>query len=308
MTTQQKPLNHKAFQLFPVVEKLPLQIECLTCFQQTFILGLTTGQLLVYTVNYNEKLLKLDVTLERSIKSITKKPIQQLMSITDFNLSILVALYDSQVHIFDLITYQYKTTLQKTKNAQIFCIYTPSVQLTKGPSTKDQDQCLQLCVVCKKKMHIFYLDPAVSKNEFMELYTDIELNDIPRTIDFIKPNLILYSIRKDYFLYELPPKANRELFGIGTRTLDPLCYRLNTNKSIALCCDEAKTILLDTNCKPMLKYPLVWSSSPSSICNIGPFMVGLMPQSNSIEVMTVEPESVIVQSIEFLSSGFVSNF
>lgn len=309
MTQQIQYPTHKAFQLMPIVEKLPLHIECLTCFNSTLIVGTGSGQLLVYIITLNQKN-GLEVSLERTIKSITKKPIQQLEAIHKY--SILIALFESQIHIFDLTTYQFKYTLNKTKGAYSFTIAINS-------------QVINLCVVCKRKLQFYYFKNAVKNFQFMDLVNDLELNDTPKTIEFLKDNLIIFSLRKDYYLYELPSPMSssnsndtnssnssqiKELFVIGTsqvnlKTMDPMVYKIKNyefNKtSIALFPEDRKTVLLDDNLKPKLEYQIAWSSNPTSICSVGPYLVGLLPVTNSIEVLSIEPKSLNVQSIEFQS-------
>ena len=309
MSQQIQYPTHKAFQLMPIVEKLPLHIECLTCFNSTLIVGTGSGQLLVYIISLNQKN-TLEVSLERTIKSITKKPIQQLEAIHKY--SILIALFESQIHVFDLTTYQFKYTLQKTKGAFSFTVAINT-------------QLINLCVVCKRKLQFYYLKNTVKNSQFMDLINDLELNDTPKTIEFLKDNQIIFSLRKDYYLYELPsPTSNnglnetnsanssqiKELFNIGgsqvsLKSMDPLVYKIKNyefNKiSIALFPEDRKTVLLDENLKPKLEYQIMWSSNPASICSIGPYLVSLLPATNSVEVLSIEPKSLNVQTIEFQS-------
>jgi hypothetical protein len=305
MTQQIQYPTHKAFQLMPVVEKLPLQIECLTCFNTTLILGTSSGQLLVYQINLNQKN-ALEITLERTIKSFTKKSIQQLEAIPKY--SILIALFESQIHIFDLTTYQFKYILQKTKGAHSFTVSSTSAQL------------INLCVVCKRKLQFYYLNNAIKNSQFMDLVNDLELNDTPKTIEFIKENAVIFSLRKDYYYFELPIADTsststhnsqiKELFNIAgslvnLKSMEPLVYKIKNyeiNKiSIAVSPEDKKSILLDEYLKPKSDIAIQWSSNPTSICNIGPYIVGLLPASNSIEVLTIEPKSINVQTIEFQS-------
>jgi hypothetical protein len=314
MSQQIQYPTHKAFQLMPIVEKLPLHIECLTCFNSTLIVGTGSGQLLVYIINLNQKN-ALEVSLERTIKSITKKPIQQLEAIHKY--SILIALFESQIHVFDLTTYQFKYTLQKTKGAYSFTV-------TINP------QIINLCVVCKRKLQFYYLKNTVKNSQFMDLVNDLELNDTPKTIEFLKDNQVIFSLRKDYYLYELPSPSSsssntsnltetsstnsssqiKELFNIGgsqvsLKSMEPLVYKVKNyefNKiSIALFPEDRKTVLLDENLKPKLEYQINWSSNPANICSVGPYLVSLLPGTNSVEVLTIEPKSLNVQTIEFQS-------
>lgn len=332
-------ITHRAFELMPIVEKLPLQIECLTAFNTTLIIGTNVGQILIYIINLNPSNHKLEITLERTIKSFTKKSIQQLEALQKY--SILIALYDSQIHVYDLNTYQHKYTLQKSKGAYSF-----TTQVTSN------GQLIHLCVVCKRKLQFYYINNSIKNAQFMELINDLELNDTPKAIEFVKENLIIFSLRKDYYSYELPSPQSlksttmtpvssnvpisstaggsassltnaqtasnsqiKELFTFGEknestvnlRSMEPICAKVNAyelNKQLVLIAyEDRKCALLEDNLKPRLTYQVQWSSNPSVVCNVGPYLVGLMPLTNTVEVLTIEPKSIQVQTVEFPSSS-----
>lgn len=238
----QPNLIHRAFELLPFVEKLPLQIECMTCYDNMFILGTNCGRMLINEVKINEGLPnKIEAVFEKSI-SATKKPILQLEAVKPF--SILIALFDSQLHVFDLSRLQLLYSIPKTKGCSLF-----------STSISADQKLLRLCVACKKKLQFFYIN-IVSKNtaQFMELVSDLELNDMPKNLKFTKDNLIVFSLRKDYYYYELPlatmvtstlTKQPEIKFSTGTRHIEPLCEKLH-NEFFALGVDENKTIIYDT--------------------------------------------------------------
>lgn len=232
---------HKVFDLLSFVEKLPLQIECMTCYDNIFILGTNCGRMLINEVKINEGLPnKIEAVFEKSI-SATKKPILQLEAVRPFN--ILIALFDSQLHVFDLNRLQLLYSIPKTKGCSYF---TTSI-------SADQ-KLLRLCVACKKKLQFFYIN-IMNKNtsQFMELTSDLELNDFARNLKFTKDNLIVFSLRKDYYYYELPSSSNSAAgskqpetrFSTGTRQIEPLCEKLH-NEFFTLGVDENKTIVYDT--------------------------------------------------------------
>jgi len=176
--------------------------------------------MLINEVKLNESLAnRIEAVFEKSI-STTKKPILQLEAVKAFN--ILIALFDSQLHIFDLSRYQ-------------------------------------LLYACKKKLQFFYTN-ITSKNtsQFMELASDLELSDMPRNLKFTKDNLIVFSLRKDYYYYQLPAtgesvgmavggaaKLPEIKFSTGTRQIEPMCEKLH-NEFFTLGVDENKTIVYDT--------------------------------------------------------------
>ena len=60
----------------------------------------------------------MEVTLEKSHRSFSKRPIQQLFVCS--KLKILISLSDGLVTVHDLITFQPITTLSKAKGAVLF--------------------------------------------------------------------------------------------------------------------------------------------------------------------------------------------
>ena len=315
-------LSHKTFDLITLIDKLPLQIECMTCYDNMLILGTSCGRLLIYEVKINELTpSKFELDLKKSI-STTKKPIQQLEAIKAFE--IIIALFDSQLHVFDLDKFQLQYSITKTKGCSLFTT-----------SISNDQKLLRLCVSCKKKIQFYYVNIlSKSTSQFMELISDLELNDIPRNLKLTKDNLIIFSLRKDYYYYEIPStsvalntagslKQPETRFSTGSRLIEPLCEKLH-NDFFALGVDENKTILYDTKGKPFLEYPILWSNSPSIVCSVGPYLIGVLPSLNCLEVVTIQPSSNSVQIIEFsreanaqpatteqarsISSSFTSSF
>lgn len=139
---RQANLVHKAFDVIHFVERLPLSIECMTCYDNMFILGTNTGRILVYEIKISQMApIKPEPSFEKSI-TVTKKPITQLEAIKSFNT--LIALFDSQLHIFDLETFQLRDSITKTKGCSLFSV-----------SISNDNKLLRLCVACKKSYNFF---------------------------------------------------------------------------------------------------------------------------------------------------------
>ena len=60
----------------------------------------------------------IDVTLEKSNRSFSKRPIQQLFVSAELN--ILISLSDGSITVHDLFTFQTITMLQKARGATLF--------------------------------------------------------------------------------------------------------------------------------------------------------------------------------------------
>ena len=301
--------THKAFEVYNFAEKIPLVIECLACYDNIFMVGTYSGQILIYEINHI-----LEPVFDKSIK-ITKKPVQQIEVIKEFN--IVLVMFDSQIHVIDLEKYQLLYSITKSKNCSLF-----------STSISKDKKLLRLIVACKRKIQFYYLSNQLN-SKFMELFSDLELSDVPRTLELTNDNLVIFSLKKDFFYYQLPSTSANlgtsieppiQKLNSGSRFIDPLCYKLH-NDNFLIAFDENKSIIFDSKGAPILSYPIEWTSCPSLICNIGFYLIGILPNSNSVEILTMEPKSVSVQLIEFnkdsssssnisssLSSSFTSKF
>ena len=295
--SNQANMSHRAFELTPFVEKLPLQIESLACYDNFFIIGTTCGRMLInevkkHTINQGA----VEVELKNSIFA-TKKPIQQLEAVKYFD--ILIALFDAQIHVFSLNKYQLLYSIAKSKGCTSF-----------ATSISNDQKVLRLGVICKKKVQFYYVNILAKNSQFKELISDLELYDVPKNLKFTKDNLVVFSLKKDYYYYEIPSssadigpstvaKQPETKFGCGTRQIDPLCEKLH-NEYLAIGVDENKTIIHDTHGKPCLEHPILWSSSPSAVSSVGPYLIGLIPASNTIEVISIQ------SCIDQKTGGFAS--
>lgn len=236
-------LSHKAFDSILLIDKLPLVIESMTCYDNILLLGTACGRILVYEIKINELApSKFELDLKKSI-SATKKPIQQLEAVRSFD--ILIALFDAQLHVFDLDRFQLQYSLNKSKGCSLFTT-----------SISNDQKLLRMCVACKKKLQFYYLNiQSKSTSQFMELISDLDLSDTPRSLKFTKENLVVLAFRKDYYYYEIPAssvalsKQPEIKFSTGSRQSEPLCEKLH-NDYFALGVDENKTIIYDTRGKP----------------------------------------------------------
>lgn len=65
--------SHRAFELVTFVDKLPLQIESLACYDNILVLGTTSGRILIYDAVIDQSpLMKLEALFQKSI-TVTKK-------------------------------------------------------------------------------------------------------------------------------------------------------------------------------------------------------------------------------------------
>ncbi|XP_046931209.1 vam6/Vps39-like protein isoform X4 [Lynx rufus] len=108
---------HDAFEPVPILEKLPLQIDCLAAWEEWLLVGTKQGHLLLYRIRKDAGCNRFEVTLEKSNKNFSKK-IQQIHVVSQFK--ILVSLLENNIYVHDLLTFQQITTVSKAKGASLF--------------------------------------------------------------------------------------------------------------------------------------------------------------------------------------------
>ncbi|XP_075700713.1 vam6/Vps39-like protein isoform X2 [Rhinoderma darwinii] len=136
---------HDAFEQVLILEKLPLQIECLAAWEDWLLVGTKQGHLLLYKVKKEQGCNQFEVTLEKSNKNFAKK-IQQIHVVSQFK--ILVTLLDNNVCVHDLLTFQLITTISKAKGASLL-----SCDLQ---HTKTGEEMLKMCVAVRRKLQLYY--------------------------------------------------------------------------------------------------------------------------------------------------------
>jgi Vam6/Vps39-like protein vacuolar protein sorting-associated protein 39 len=274
--------SHKAFDLVKLIDKLPLNIECMTCFDNKIILGTNCGNFLIYEMKMS---LKNELIFERRI-SVGKKPILQL----EVAHNIIIALFNAELHVFDL-NCNLKYSINKTKGCSLFATSISS----------DQKE-LRLCVVNKKRLQFFYIHLIDEKtSQFMELVSDLELNDTPRNIIFTKDDFIIFSLQREYYYcyYKIPSVYVNLYYSSCCKKFEPLCEKLH-DEHFVINIDENKMNIYDSKSKPIsIEKPVQWSHSTSNVCNLGPFLIGVLPTINSLEITTIQPKSLSVQIIDF---------
>ncbi|XP_067335034.1 vam6/Vps39-like protein isoform X4 [Channa argus] len=108
---------HDAYEPVPILEKLPLQIDCLAAWEDWLLVGTKPGHLLLYQIKKDAGSNRFEVTLEKSNKNFSKK-IQQLYVVSQYK--ILVSLLENNIHVHDLLTFQQITVVAKAKGATLF--------------------------------------------------------------------------------------------------------------------------------------------------------------------------------------------
>ncbi|XP_031643445.1 vam6/Vps39-like protein [Oncorhynchus kisutch] len=185
---------HDAYEPVPILEKLPLQIDCLAAWEDWLLVGTKPGHLLLYRIKNNAGTNRFEVTLEKSNKNFSKK-IQQLFVVSQYK--ILVSLLENNIHVHDLLTFQQITVVSKARGATLF-----ACDLQQSPSGEAQ---LRMCVAVKKKLQLYYW----KDREFHELQGDFSAPDIPKAMAWCQ-NSICVGFKRDYYLIRVSGAQNRK--------------------------------------------------------------------------------------------------
>ncbi|CAH1791977.1 unnamed protein product [Owenia fusiformis] len=280
---------HEAFEAAPILEKLPLIIESITSYDDKLLVGTKQGHLLVYTVSPipgNET--SFNVSLERSNKAFSKKPITQLVAVPEAQ--ILISLSDNVVSVHDLTVFAPICTINKSRGATLF-----EVDVKKQKSlTGDVQHTVRMCVIVKRKVQLYYW----KNREFHELQPDLGVPDLPKVAAWCKDSICV-GFKRDYFLIMVDTGGYKELFPTG-KSMEPRVTRLDDN-GLAVGRDE-QTIFIDAEGNPTKRYALTWSALPQVLVNQPPYVIAVLPKV--IEIRTVEPR-LFIQSIEVNQPKFI---
>ncbi|XP_069116961.1 vam6/Vps39-like protein isoform X2 [Argopecten irradians] len=281
---------HDAYEAIPILEKLPLKIESIACYDDTLLVGTKECHLLQYKV---KRLAgadqKAEVKLERSYKNFARKPILQLAVVPE--LFLLISLSDNIINVHELSTFGQITCLSKTKGATLFAI---GVQRT--TSLSGEVACtLRLSVAIKRKIQTYYW----KNRDFMDLQPDFNMYDVPRDMVWCK-DTICVGFKRDYFIVKINKGDTKELFPVGTKQQDPIVTRLE-NDTLLLGRDEM-SILIDDDGNPIQKYPITWTDIPIQIENHPPYLIALLPKH--VEIRTISPR-LLIQNIDLQKARYI---
>ncbi|XP_026160384.1 vam6/Vps39-like protein isoform X1 [Mastacembelus armatus] len=275
---------HDAYEPVSILEKLPLQIDCLAAWEDCLLVGTKPGHLLLYRIKKDPGSNRFEVTLEKSNKNFSKK-IQQLYVVSQYK--ILVSLLENNIHVHDLLTFQQITVVSKAKGATLFVC-----DLQKTSSGEER---LRMCVAVRKKLQLYYW----KDREFHELQGDLGVPDIPKSMAWCE-NSICVGFKRDYYLIRMDGRGSiKELFPTG-KQLEPLVAPLADGK-VALGQDDL-TVVLNEDGICTQKCALNWTDIPIAMEHQPPYIIAVLPRY--VEIRTFEPR-LLVQSVELQRPRFI---
>lgn len=256
------------------------------------MIGTRQGFLLLYKIVPTRRAgeIRLEPTIQRSNKGFSKKAILQVEACSEFQ--ILICLSDSLVSVHKLDDYStpvIKTDFltSKCRGALMFVTNVAKFEGVGGESVS----VLRLCVALKRRLLIFYW----KKDNFYELGPDLVVPDTPRSIAWVGESLCV-GFRTEYILLKVPKGEQKALIALGVRNTEPLASAINSAKLLSLVQDD-KSYILNGEGDPILDYDIPWADFPQTIVDDMPYLLCLLPTSDSrrtstnpvIEIQTMEP-------------------
>ncbi|XP_043929951.1 vam6/Vps39-like protein isoform X1 [Protopterus annectens] len=277
---------HDAFESVLILEKLPLQIDCVAAWDEWILIGTKPGHLLLYRIKKEIESNQFEVTLEKSLKSFSRK-IQQIYVAAQYK--ILISLLENTINVHDLLTFQQITSLSKAKGASLF-----ACDLKYSGTGEDV---LRMCVAVKKRLQLYYW----KDRDFHELQGDLSVPDVPKSMAWCE-NSICVGFKRDYYLIRVDGKGSiKELFPTG-KQLEPLVAPL-ADRKVAVGQDDL-TVVLNEDGVCTQKCALNWTDIPTAMDHQPPYIIAVLPRY--VEIRTFEPR-LLVQSIELQRPRFITS-
>uniref|UniRef100_A0A673LX09 Vam6/Vps39-like protein n=1 Tax=Sinocyclocheilus rhinocerous TaxID=307959 RepID=A0A673LX09_9TELE len=273
---------HDAYEPVPILEKLPLQIDCLATWDDWLLVGTKPGHLLLYRIKKDAGTNRFEVTLEKSNKNFSKKIQQVSVSLPSF-------VSENNIHVHDLLTFQQITVVSKARGATLF-----ACDLQQSSSGEAR---LRMCVAVKRKILLYYW----KDREFHELQGDFAAPDIPKSMAWCE-NSICVGFKRDYYLIRMDGRGSvKELFPTG-KQLEPLVAPLADGK-VAVGQDDL-TVVLNEEGVCTQKCALNWTDIPVAMEHQPPYIIAVLPRY--VEIRTLEPR-LLVQSVELQRPRFITS-
>ncbi|GAA5808870.1 hypothetical protein MFLAVUS_002269 [Mucor flavus] len=304
---------HDAFQVTTVVDRLT-RIESIFAHGDRLLIGTGVGQLLVYDTK--EPLVADDnevpeVTLVQTIKTFSKRPIEQLDIIKEID--VLVSLSDGLVSLHDLRTFELRMALGKTKGANLFAIQT---MVEMSPEEQIPVLTTRLAVAVRKKLLVF----VWKDTEFFET-KELNIPDRIKTMSWVGTTKICLGFSTEYALMDVEKGQLTELFApsgvaeagpmsalnnlynmsIGARGGKPMITKIPNNEM--LLARDHVSIFLGLDGTPTRKVGIEWSGTPEQIGYSYPYVIAILPKH--VEVRNIQTLT-LVQQIELSNARFLN--
>ncbi|KAI7867673.1 CNH domain-containing protein [Spinellus fusiger] len=250
-----------------------------------------------------------EVTLAQTIKTFSKRPIEQLDIIKEIDM--LVSLSDGLVSLHDLRTFEFRMALQKTKGANVMAIQT----MVEISQERIPILMTRLAVAVRKKLLVF-----VWKDTEFDETKELNLPDRIKAMAWVGTTKICLGFSNEYCLMDVEAGQLTELFSstgsaeggamstltglynlYGARGGKPMVTKIPNNE-ILLARDHV-SIFLGLDGTPTRKVGIEWSGFPEQIGYSYPYVIAILPKH--VEVRNIQTLA-LVQQIELSGARFLN--
>ncbi|KAF9378916.1 Vacuolar morphogenesis protein 6 [Podila verticillata] len=308
---------HDAFKVYTVIEKLPHNNSIVSIFAQgdKLYVGTYYGTLLVYSVREPlDQDEAISVTLMETLKTFSKKPIEQLDVIKE--VGVLVSLSDGFVNLHDLDSFALRTQLKATRGANLFSVFS-RIEIQDGLIPQ---VITRLAVAVRRKIIVF----SWQDSEFIDTKEfTIKNPDRVKTVEWIGTQNLCMGFDNEYALMDcktgevtplfsptspslqgalgatfettlstlnnLSSMATGGLMGFGSKPGKPLITRLPNDE--ILLGKENSSISVGVDGMPKRKNGIEWSGTPVELGYCYPYAVAILPRQ--IEIRNIETRALV---------------
>ncbi|XP_053398739.1 vam6/Vps39-like protein [Mercenaria mercenaria] len=266
-------------------KRLGYTVECITAYDDTLLVAIHGDQLLRYKVDfiYDTVKNKQKVRLRGpDTFKVFGKPVSEIHPVPEF--SLLLAVYDNMLNVYDLETYEFKKSLPNTKGMNVIAI---SVQ-NEVDSHGIYGTNLKVCVAVGKRLLIL----EWTGDSFIEIITDCVMDKYVKSMLWCKS--CLYIGYKDEYLLLKPETGDyKEVFSFGNSLREPLMTKIDSD-CILLGYDNT-SVVVNSRAKPVKDECITWTGIPQLVEYDAPYVLAVL--SRYLEVRTLDP-SISIQQIE----------
>lgn len=272
--------------------KIKLYISTFNYFlEDKILIGTQKGQLLLYSFTVKSRKKK-DILHFEQIDvnwNFSKKPITQIEVVPENNL--VFSLSDNVISVNDLsqILFPLVFIASKTKGAYVFVLD----KINFKSQTNKITVFIRICVAVKRTLQFYFW-----KNSALEkLATDIEMNDMPRTLAWID-NTVCVGFKADYVLYNVSGEKTELFPTSSSRNIDPFsmtfdCEIFGVTKDDAIIAidpnnykQQDKQIKKEETRLKKFKALTLQTGAPQMFVYDEPYIIALI--NNDIEVHVLE--------------------
>lgn len=246
--------------------------------------------------------------LLREVEKFSTRAVEQLAIIKEANT--IVSLSNYCISLYDLQTYDYIETLDRTKNASCFAV---TSNIVKDPDTGIPEIISRLAVAVKRRLLLW----SWHESELGEDVTEIVLAESIRSITWASGTKVVCGMNGGYVTVDVVSRDIAEIvspgamgangqgsrfgavstagmgyMGLGGYTPKPLAAKLADGEM--LLAKDINTLFVNDEGKPLERRQIPWPSAPESIGYSYPYIVALQPPAKgSLEVRNPDTLSLL---------------